>query len=156
MANKYNTNHLPLTNSKFPITNIKIMLKTIFRLKWKDVNFLVRKRQYFSTKFFGFFYFVQYPNLKFNQISVNIPIKYHKRATKRASLKRNIVTYLQDNDFVNKDINGKFYKIFVSINKNNIWELKSQIEKFDKHTTNHYILQDFQKSFLFFLSKLWR
>ena len=132
------------------------MLKTRFRLKWKDVNFLVRKRRYFSTKFFGFFYFDQYPNLKYNQISVNIPLKYNKRAVNRALLKRAMLVYLQENLFETKEINGKFYKIFVSINKNNIWELKSQIEKFDKYTTNHYILEDFKKSFLFFLSKLWR
>jgi len=132
------------------------MFKTRFRLKWKDVNFLVRKRKYFSTKFFGFFYFDQYPNLKFNQISVNIPLKYHKKAVYRVFLKRIILRFLRENWFEKKDINGRFYKIFISINKNNISELKSQIEKFDKDTINHYILDQFQKSFLFFLSKLWK
>lgn len=132
------------------------MFKRIFRLKWRDINFLIRKRRYFPTKFFWFFYFDQYPNLKFNQISVNIPLKYNKKAVSRVSLKRAILNFLRDSWFEKKDINGKFYKIFVSINKNNIWELKSQIEKFDKHNINHYILQDFQKSFLFFLSKIWK
>ncbi len=132
------------------------MFKTIFRLKWRDINFLVRKRKYFSTKFFGFFYFDQYLNLKFNQISVNIPLKYNKKAVYRASLKRQIISYLQDNSFIEKDINGRFYKIFISMNKNNISEIKSQIEKFDKQQANHYILGEFKKSFLFFLSKLWK
>jgi hypothetical protein len=40
------------------------------------------------------------------------------------------------------------------MNKNNISEIKSQIEKFDKQQANHYILGEFKKSFLFFLSKL--
>lgn len=132
------------------------MFKTRFRLKWKDVNFLVRKRKYFSTKFFWFFYFDQYPNLKYNQISINIPLKYNKKAVHRSSLKRQIISYLQNNNFIEKYINGKFYKIFISINKNSIWELKSQIEKFDKSMTNHYIIKDFEKSFLFFLSKIWK
>ncbi len=132
------------------------MFKTKFRLKWKDVNFLVRKRGYFSTKFFWFFYFDQYPNLKFNQISVNIPLKYNKKAVYRISLKRKILRFLRESWFEKKDINGKFYKIFININKNNIWELKSQIEKFDKHTTNHYILNKLKDSFLFFLSKIWK
>ena len=132
------------------------MLKSIFRLKWKDINFLVRKRKYFSTRFFGFFYFDQYPNLKFNQISVNIPLKYNKKAVHRTSLKRQIISYIQDNGFVEKDINDRFYKIFITINKNNISEIKSQTEKFDKQKTNHYILSEFKGSFLFFLSKLWK
>ena len=51
------------------------MFKSKFRLKWKDINFLTRK--VFSTTFL-IFYFEQYPNLKFNQISVNIPLKYNK------------------------------------------------------------------------------
>lgn len=132
------------------------MFKSRFRLKWKDINFLTRKRRYFSTKFFWFFYFDQYPNLKFNQISVNIPLKYDKRAVYRASLKRAILRFLKENWFEKKDINWKFYKIFVSINKNGIWELKNQTERFDKATTNNYIVEQFQKSFLFFLSKIWK
>jgi len=115
---------------------------------------LVRKRKYFSTRFFGFFYFDQYPNLKFNQISINIPLKYNKKAVHRVSLKRQIIFYLQENNFIEKEINTKFYKIFVTINKNNISEIKSQTEKFDKQQTNHYILCEFKKSFLFFLSKI--
>jgi len=132
------------------------MFKSRFRLKWKDINFLTRKRRYFSTKFFWFFYFDQYPNLKFNQISVNIPLKYDKRAVYRVSLKRTILRFLKENWFEKKDINWKFYKIFVSINKNGIWELKNQTERFDKATTNNYIVEQFQKSFLFFLSKIWK
>lgn len=132
------------------------MFKSRFRLKWKDINFLTRKRRYFSTKFFWFFYFDQYPNLKFNQISVNIPLKYDKRAVYRVSLKRAILRFLKENWFEKKDINWKFYKIFVSINKNGIWELKNQTERFDKATTNNYIVEQFQRSFLFFLTKIWK
>lgn len=131
------------------------MLKRIFRLKGKDINFLVKKRQYFATQYFGFFYFDQYPNLKFNQISVNIPLKYSKKATKRAIIKRQIISYIQDNNLEKKLINNKFYKIFVMLNKKNISELKSQTEKFDKKELNQYILNEFENSFLKLLKKIW-
>ena len=131
------------------------MFKRRFRLRWKDVNFLVRRRQYFSNWYFWFFYFDQYPNLKFNQISVNIPVKYSKRAVQRVKLKRIINNYLSKNWYDKKAINWKFYKIFVFINKNSISELKSQIEKFDKSYTNHYITIQFEKSFLKFIDRLW-
>jgi RNase P protein component len=132
-----------------------VMLKRRYRLRWKDVNFLVRRRQYFSYGFFWFFYFEQYPNLKFNQISVNIPVKYNKRAVERVRLKRIVNTYLSNNWYDKKVINGKFYKIFVFINKNSISELKSQMEKFDKEHVNHYISSEFEKSFFKFLNKIW-
>lgn len=132
------------------------MFKRRYRLKWKDVNFLVRRRQYFSNWYFWFFYFDQYPNLKFNQISVNIPVKYSKRAVQRVRLKRIINNYLLGNWYDKKNINWKFYKIFVFINKNSISELKSQMEKFDKSYINHYITVQFEKSFLKFIDRLWK
>ena len=131
------------------------MLKRRNRLKWKDINFLLKKRQTFVTDYFLFFYFLQYPNLKFNQISVNIPVKYSKHAVDRVALKRQINTYLQKNWFEKKMINDSYYKVFVSINKKNIWVLKSQMEKFDKVQANHYIVEKFEKSFFKFLKKLW-
>lgn len=131
------------------------MLKRRFRLRWKDVNFLVRKRSFFANWYFWFFYCEQYPNLKFNQISVNIPVKFSKRAVNRVWLKRQINSYIQKNKLENEMIKWKFYKIFVSINKNNIWELKSQLEKFDKQGINHYIQGEFEKSFFKFKNKIW-
>ncbi len=131
------------------------MLKRKFRLRWKDVNFLVRKRNYYSNWYFWFFYWLQYPNLKFNQISVNVPLKYSKRAVNRVALKRQINSYLKNNWYEKKQINWNFYKIFISINKNCVSELKSQIEKFDKAQWNHYILLEFEKSFFKFIKKLW-
>jgi len=131
------------------------MLKRLFRLKWKDINFLIRRRKYVPTKYFWFFYYNQYPNLKFNQISINIPLKYSKKAVYRVSLKRQLITYVQQNDLSKKMINWKYYKIFVTLNKKNISDLKSQIEKFDKRGGNHYILEQFKNSLLNFSKKVW-
>lgn len=131
------------------------MLKRIFRLKWKDINFLVRKRKYFHTKYFSFFYYDQYPNLRFNQISVNIPLKYSKKAVYRAMIKRKIVTYIQKSGFVNNRINWKFYKIFITLNKKNLADLKAKIEWLDKKTSNQYLLEEFIESFFRFSKKIW-
>jgi len=131
------------------------MLKKIFRLKWKDINFLIKRRKYFSTKYFGYFYYDQYPNLKFNQISVNIPLKYSKKAVTRSAAKRQIISFIQEKDLSNKKVNGKYYKIFVTMNKKNMTEFKSQIEKFDKKAINQYIWGVFEKSFFRFFKTIW-
>ena len=131
------------------------MLKRIFRLKWKDINFLIRRRKYFPTKYFGFFYYDQYPNLKFNQISINIPLKYSKKAVQRVAFKRQLIAYIQSNKLPDEKINGKFYKIFVTLNKKNISEVKSQTEKFDKRGVNQYIIKEFKASFFKFSKKIW-
>lgn len=131
------------------------MLKRKNRLRGKDVNFLVRKRQYFVYDYFWFFYFVQYPNLKFNQISVNIPLKFSKRAVQRVWLKRKINSYIKNNWFDKTNLNWKYYKIFITMNKNKLWILKSQMEKIDKACINNYIVSEFEKSFLQFLKKIW-
>ena len=131
------------------------MLKRKNRLRWKDVNFLVRKRQYFVSDYFWFFYFSQYPNLKFNQISVNIPLKFSKRAVQRVWVKRQINSYIKKNWFDKNNIGWNYYKVFVTMNKNKLWILKSQMEKFDKVQVNHYIVEEFEKSFFKFLKKLW-
>lgn len=124
-------------------------------MRWKDVNFLVKRRQYFVFDYFWFFYFIQYPNLKFNQISVNVPLKFNKRAVQRVSMKRQINSYIKKNWFDRNSINGNYYKIFVTMNKNKLWILKSQIEKLDKKESNHYIVSEFEKSFFRFLKKIW-
>lgn len=82
-------------------------------------------------------------------------MKYNKRAVKRVELKRQINSYVQKNNIINTSINWKFYKIFVSLNKNNIWELKSQLEKFDKRGVNDYIVWEIEKTFFKFKNKIW-
>jgi len=48
------------------------MIKKRFRLKGKDINYLVKKRNYFVYDVFGVYYVPQYPNRQYNQFSVNI------------------------------------------------------------------------------------
>lgn len=139
----------------FILYRVVVMLKKILRLKGKDINFLIKRRKYFPTKYFGYLYYEQYSNLKFHQISVNIPLKYSKKAIVRSALKRQIIAFIQSKNLSTRRINGKYYKIFVSLNKKNITELKSQTEKFDKKGTNQYIWREFEKSFFRFFKTIW-
>jgi hypothetical protein len=72
------------------------LLAKLFRLTGKDVNFLTRKRQFVSGGLFNFFYFKQYPNRPFNQISINIPLKFDKRATRRRQIKKIIIRKVEE------------------------------------------------------------
>lgn len=72
------------------------MLEKKQRLKTKDVLFLTKKRQFFGNGLFGFFYVQQYPNLKYNQISCHISIKYSKHSCDRNLLKRAIIRRIQE------------------------------------------------------------
>lgn len=86
---------------------------------------------------------------------MNIPVKFSKRAVQRVWLKRQINSYIKKNWYDKSSINWNFYKIFVTMNKNKLWILKSQIEKLDKKESNHYIVSEFEKSFFNFLKKIW-
>lgn len=104
------------------------MLSTKFRLKTKDVKFLVKKGKIIFSKYFWMTYFLQYPNLDYNQISVNIWLKYSKRAVNRNKLKRQIITQIQNHNLTQQKINWKYFKIFIYLNKKNIEETKKQID----------------------------
>ncbi|GHW02569.1 hypothetical protein AGMMS50249_3550 [candidate division SR1 bacterium] len=96
------------------------MLAHCYRLRSKDVRFLTRKRQYFGTGLFGFFFLRQYPNLQKNQISFHVSIKYSKRATQRNKLKRLVMNYLRDTDATKTQIGNGYWKIFIVLNKNKL------------------------------------
>lgn len=86
---------------------------------------------------------------------MNIPVKFSKRAVQRVWVKRQINSYIKKNGYDKKSINWNYYKVFVTMNKNKLWILKSQIEKLDKKESNHYIVSEFEKSFFNFLKKIW-
>jgi hypothetical protein len=114
-----------------------------YRLKGKDVNFLSRKRQYFSAGLFGFFYRKQYPQITFHQISLHITIRYSKRSTQRNVLKRAVLQYIQDKKLIEKPISTYFYKVFVVINKHKLEEFQQKIANFDKKRIIEYIQKEF-------------
>lgn len=105
------------------------MLAKQFRLRSKDVKFLTKKRNYISSGFFGFFYVKQYDNLRFNQFSFHVPLKYSKKAVHRNQIRRCLYNYYRIKWLSDKKIWNNYYKVFVVLQKNGIDEFKKQIEK---------------------------
>ena len=105
------------------------MLAKQFRLRSKDVKFLTKKRNYISSGFFGFFYVKQDDNLRFNQFSFHVPLKYSKKAVHRNQIRRCLYNYYRIKWLSDKKIWNNYYKVFVVLQKNGIDEFKKQIEK---------------------------
>lgn len=122
------------------------MLAKPFRLTGKDINFLTRKRQFVPGWLFNFFYVKQYPNKQFNQISVNIPLKFDKRAVHRRIVKRAVIKSIEQKNFQEIKIKGQFYKLFVFLNKKMAPELAQKFASLDKKDKMKYIEESFQYS----------
>ncbi len=132
------------------------MLDKQHRLRTKDVLFLTKKRQYFWSWLFWFFYVVQYPNLKYNQISFHVSIKYNKHATARNIIKRAIINYVQAKDIESTPIWDKFYKIFITLNKSKIEELQKKFANMDKKHIITSVQEMFTNSFTALSKALWK
>lgn len=132
------------------------MLAKKFRLRTKDVKFLTHKRNYFSSGLFWFFYFKQYENLKFNQISFHISLRFSKRAVQRNKLRRCLYNYALANNISNSFIWRRYYKIFVVLQKNKIEEFKKQIENLSEKDILVLVSNNFGKSLSEFKKKLSR
>lgn len=126
------------------------MLAKQFRLRTKDVKFLTKKRNYLSSGFFGFFYVKQYDNLKFNQFSFHIPLKYSKKAVHRNQIRRCLYNYYRLNLLSDKRIWNNHYKVFVVLQKNRIDEFKKQIEKMSEKDILNFVYSIFAQSLLNF------
>jgi hypothetical protein len=123
------------------------MLAKKQRLKTKDVLFLTKKRQYFGNGLFGFFYIQQYPNLKYNQLSCHISIKYSKHSADRNLLKRAIMRRVKTNVAGEIPTGNTYYKVFILLNKNKLDQLQKDVANQDrKHIISH-IQRQFAQSF---------
>jgi RNase P protein component len=131
------------------------VLPTKLRLTGKDVIFMTRKRQYLSQGLFGFFYIKQYPNIKWNQISSHVTIKLSKRSVVRHMIKRAIMWRVQQHNLTKFPINDAFYKIFIVLSKDRVWEIDKKIANFTKKDTIKYIQEEFEKSWKWFNDKLY-
>ncbi len=131
------------------------MLPKKQRLKTKDVLFLTKKRQFFGSWLFGFFYITQYPNLKYHQISCHITIKYSKHSCDRNILKRAVILWIQTQTNIQNPYGTEYYKIFVMLNKNKLEQLQKDIANQDrKHIISH-IQRQFAQSFTALSRHLW-
>ena len=131
------------------------MLAQKLRLTGKDVIFITRKRQYVGQGLFGFFYIKQYPNIKYNQISSHVTIKLSKRSVVRHMIKRAIIQYIQEYNLTELPIHDAFYKIFIVLSKDRIWEIDKKIANFTKKDTITYMQEEFEKAWKGFNDKLY-
>lgn len=93
------------------------MIKKGFRLKGKDINYLVKKRNYFTYEIFGVYYVPQYPNRQYNQFSVNIGLWVSKSAVMRHFIKRIVMRYVSEQKLQEKKFGSWYYKCFVMVHK---------------------------------------
>lgn len=125
------------------------------RLKYKDIWFLVRKRKYFPSKFFWFFYFEQYPNLKYNQISCHIPLKFSKKAVYRNMLKRLIIAEIIKNNLTDtRFMDNKYYKVYIMLNKKKLEILKEKFNSLSFDEFADFFSLEFINTFRFFIKKI--
>jgi len=132
------------------------LLPQKLRLTGKDVIFITRKRQYLSQGLFGFFYIKQYPNIKYNQISSHVTIKLSKRSVVRHMIKRAIMQRIQEHNATKFPIHNDFYKIFIVLSKDRVWELDKKIANFTKKDTIKYIKEEFEKAWKWFNNKMYQ
>lgn len=128
----------------------KNMIKKKYHLNAKEVNYLTKKRNYFSKGIFSFFYIPQYSNNFFHQCSFHVTIKISKNAVRRNFIRRIIMKYLEEQKRIFHDFQNKFFKFFININKTNLTEIQNLIEKKDKLGIKNYLLHEFQISFTSF------
>ncbi len=129
------------------------MLKKIYRLNGKDINFLFRKQNLISWKYFTFFYYKQYPNRKYNQFSLQLSTKLSKKAVVRNFIKRSIVDYINKKWYIKKRFWKNYYKIFIVFNKKYTLDLKERVETVEKKLIKKEIINNFDFSFNNFIKK---
>jgi RNase P protein component len=130
------------------------MIPKIEKLNRKDINFLIKKQNIIFGKSFSFFFFQQYSNRKFNQISFQTTIKLSKKAVIRNNIKRVLYNFIKSQDIINQTFNQKYYKIFVIINKKNIEILQKLLESKNKKLILSEMNKIFQNDFNKLIYKL--
>ncbi len=148
---------MPCSIFLVPILHCKciLLLSKKLRLTGKDVIFITRKRQYVSQGLFWFFYIKQYPNIQYNQFSFHVTIKLSKRSVVRHMIKRAIIQHIQERNRIKDPIHGSFYKIFIVLSKDRIWEIDKKIANSTKKDTIKYIQEEFEKAWKWFNNRLY-
>lgn len=131
------------------------MIKNYYKLTWKDINYIMKKRNMLPCSVFSVLKVPQYSNRDYNQFSIQISTKISKHATKRNFLKRLFFDFIKENNYLQKQSNWNYYKYFFVTNKNSIEKLKDTIELKDKNNIKIIINSFFQATFnrLFFANE---
>lgn len=131
------------------------MIKKGFRLKWKDINYLVKKRNYFVYDVFGVYYVPQYPNRQYNQFSVNIGLWVSKSAVVRHFIKRIVMCYVAEQDLQHKKFTTGYYKCFVMVHKAQMPAVQKLIATMERKAIQSVIQDKAIQFFTRFYQRLW-
>ena len=71
-------------------------------------------------------------------------------------IKRAIMQCVQDHNLTKFPINNTFYKIFIVLSKDRVWEIDKKIANFPKKDTIKYIQEEFEKAWKRFDAKMYK
>jgi len=69
-------------------------------------------------------------------------------------IKRAIIQYIQNYNAIKNPINESFYKIFIVLSKDRVWEIDKKIANLSKKDTIKYMQEEFWKSWKQFKDRL--
>jgi hypothetical protein len=69
-------------------------------------------------------------------------------------IKRAIIQRVQEANLVKGPINDVFYKIFIVLSKDRVWDIDKKIANLSKKDTIKYIQEEFEKAWKWFITKL--
>lgn len=69
-------------------------------------------------------------------------------------IKRAIIQRVQEANLIEIPINDVFYKVFIVLSKDRVWEIDKKIANLSKKDTIIYIKEEFEKAWKWFTTKL--
>lgn len=131
------------------------MIQKKFRLTWKDINYLVKKRHYFVHDIFGMYYVPQYPNRHCNQFSVTIGLWVSKSAVVRHYIKRIVMRYIAENNLQHTKFGAGYYKCFVMIHKAQMPAVQKLIATMQRKAIQGVVYEKIAQFFTRLYQRLW-
>lgn len=119
------------------------MLPQSRRLTSKDVRYIQKVRKIAFSDHFRVQRVPQYPNRRFDQISIYIAADKIHRASWRHYVKRRMIERIRD--YALRITNGKYYKIFISLNPKTIQVDPRQLETKARKEYFDSLVDNFQK-----------
>lgn len=130
------------------------MLPRNRRLRGKDISYITRKKYYFTAGFFSFMYVPQYPQRHYNQFAVHAGLDVSRKAVIRHRVKRVIIAYIANKNFVTQAYGSVYYKVFITCSKAMAADWKKLFAQADKNTISTSIVDNFSRSYLAFSQRL--
>lgn len=131
------------------------MLAKKYRLVTRDVHYLAKKQRCLSFGYFGFYTVIQRYRT-YNQFSVHVWLKVHKRAVQRNMLKRIVFSLIQDKSFVTIPFGNRYYKVFVVVSKQGQLFFHNLVATKDRNAIKHEVSREFLASFSRLETFLWK